>query len=171
MDIGDVVFKGVDLDQRLGREDDAIDSGLPASLRWRLAARCARTGSPDNARTGSPDNARTGAALSAAAAGITALRSQSSMARSRASRARRPPRITSHSVAYSPVDTLAFTAAAISMGYVMLGCWVERCWTRSLVSGIKSYWLGWRRVALDEESADSTTCMAPAVSMGREGWR
>ena len=48
------------------------------------------------------------------------------MARSWACKARKPSRMTPLSLAYAPAATRARTRSAISLGRVMLNCWVDR---------------------------------------------
>ena len=69
---------------------------------------------------------RDGSACSALAAGTTWSRNQASTALSRAASVRKPSRMTSLSVAYSPAATFERTNSAISFGRVMLNCWVVR---------------------------------------------
>ena len=57
---------------------------------------------------------------------LTWPRASSTEVLSRATRARKPPRITPLSDAYSPASTLNRTMSAISLGSVMLSCRVER---------------------------------------------
>src|ERR1700728_727568 len=102
----------------LGSEDNVAHHRFLA-----VAFRCSAANA---ARTLSTDTARVGSAISASYAGATLSRSQSSTARSRASKVRSPSRITSLSEAYSPLATLARTRSAISLGSVILSCWVER---------------------------------------------
>ena len=67
-----------------------------------------------------------GCARASSMAGTTSSRSQRFMAASRATSVRRPSRMTSLSLAYSPEDAFFFTICAISSGRMIVRGWVVR---------------------------------------------
>lgn len=91
---------------RFGREDNVV--GLHALVNFFRAAAVSR------ARTSAAGLARPGLASRASQAAATSVRSQASTAWSRAISARKPSRMTSLSVAYSPEATLPRTVSAMS---------------------------------------------------------